>query len=105
MFENLFLKFVFQTSKTVFLRHISTKQPTDNKSTTTPTTNQSYPLEFSQQSNKENPTRCQNKEIFYYIKKKKKKHKNAHTCGGFCLGHHINGSWCGSTHICGSKTY
>ena len=73
MFENLFLKFVFQTSKTVFLRHISTKQPTDNKSTTTPTTNQSYPLEFSQQSNKENPTRCQNKEIFYYIKKKKKK--------------------------------
>ena len=72
MFENLFLKFVFQTSKTVFLRHISTKQPTDDKSTTTPTTNQSYPLEFSQQSNKENPTRSQNKEIFYYIKKKKK---------------------------------
>ena len=57
-----------------------------------------------------NPTKKTQQEVkikkfFTILKKKKKKHKNAHTCGGFCLGHHINGSWCGSTHICGSKTY
>ena len=70
MFENLFLKFVFQTSKTVFLRHISTKQPTDNKSTTTPTTNQSYPLEFHSNPRKKTQQQVKIKKFFIIFKKK-----------------------------------
>ena len=69
MFENLFLKFVFQTSKTVFLRHISTKQPTDNKSTTAPTTNQSYPLEFHSNPTKKTQQQVKIKKFFIIYKK------------------------------------